>query len=79
MPSDAPPDWVTHRLFLLGRRIRVQREALGVSQDGLGERTGLGGRRIDQVEQGADDATLDDLILIGSALDVPLAELVAGD
>ncbi|CAL9442313.1 helix-turn-helix domain-containing protein [Streptomyces sp. NPDC088935] len=79
MPSDAPPDWVTHRLRLLGRRIRVQREALGVSQDGLGERTGLGGRRIDQVEQGADDATLDDLILIGSALDVPLAELVAGD
>ncbi|MET7811689.1 helix-turn-helix transcriptional regulator [Streptomyces sp. NPDC005395] len=77
MRSDSPPDWVTHRLRQLGRRICVQREALGVSQDELGERTGLGGRRIGEVEQGAADATLDDLILIGFALDVPLDELVA--
>ncbi|WP_217250906.1 helix-turn-helix domain-containing protein [Streptomyces sp. AC602_WCS936] len=79
MQSDPPPDWVTHQLRLLGRRICARREALGVSQDELGERTGLGRRRIDQVEKGADDTNLDDLILIGHVLDVPLAELVADD
>ncbi|OMI86564.1 hypothetical protein BSZ07_28055 [Streptomyces sp. M1013] len=77
MQSDPPPDEVTHRLRLIGRRIRVHREALGLSQDELGERAGLGGGRIDQVEQGADDVNLDDLLRIEYVLDVPLAELVA--
>ncbi|MFB6553411.1 helix-turn-helix domain-containing protein [Streptomyces sp. NPDC056405] len=79
MLSDPPPDWVTRRLRLFGERVRAQREALDVSQDELGEMSGLGGTRIDEVEHGADDTNLDDLLLIAHALDVPPAELVADD
>ncbi|WP_395575012.1 hypothetical protein [Streptomyces sp. BK79] len=47
MQSNPPPDEVTRLLRLIGRRVRVHREALGFSQDELGERAGLGGGRIE--------------------------------
>ncbi|MFF6786216.1 helix-turn-helix domain-containing protein [Streptomyces sp. NPDC012510] len=49
----------------------------GTQPEDLGTATGLGLSRIDQVERGAEDMSLDDLLLIAHVLDVELAELVA--
>ncbi|RPF36676.1 helix-turn-helix protein [Streptomyces sp. TLI_185] len=58
------------------RRIRAVREAQGLSQEDLGRATKLGCSRIDRVERGAQDTSLDDLLLIAHVLDVPPADLV---
>jgi transcriptional regulator with XRE-family HTH domain len=70
------PDRVVHRRCALGKRIRAVREAQGLSQEDLGRETRPGRGRIDQVERGAHDTSLDDLLLIAHVLDVSPADLV---
>ncbi|MEU6912615.1 helix-turn-helix domain-containing protein [Streptomyces olindensis] len=65
------------RLCAIGERIRAEREAQKLSQEELGKATRLGRSRIDQIEHGAYDTDLDDLLLIEHVLDVPLADLIA--
>ncbi|MDX3641413.1 helix-turn-helix transcriptional regulator [Streptomyces sp. MB09-02B] len=77
MPSDTSPDGLVDRLRAVGANIRAAREAQKLSLEDLGRATGLGPSRIDQVERGVDDMSLDDLLLISYVLDVALAELVA--
>ncbi|MGW7205163.1 helix-turn-helix domain-containing protein [Streptomyces sp. NPDC054837] len=77
MRSEAPPAWVADRLLALGERIRVEREDQKLTQDDLGTATKLGRSRIDQVERGAYDTSLDDLLLIAHVFDVAPADLVA--
>ncbi|MFI6439504.1 helix-turn-helix domain-containing protein [Streptomyces sp. NPDC050759] len=77
MRSDSAPDWIVDRLRTLGQRIRAARQAQNLSQEDLGRATGLGRSRVDQVERGADDTSLDDLLLIAHVLDVLPADLVA--
>ncbi|MEV1082296.1 helix-turn-helix transcriptional regulator [Streptomyces sp. NPDC050211] len=76
MRSDTRPDWVLDRLRALGERVRAVREAQRLSQEDLGRATKLGRNRIDQVERGAYDTSLDDLLLIAYVLDVSPADLV---
>ncbi|WP_037641197.1 helix-turn-helix domain-containing protein [Streptomyces bicolor] len=77
MRSDIRPDWVDTRLRALGERIRLLREAQELTQQDLGRVTKLGSRRIDHIEHGAVDTTLDEFLLIAHVLDVPPADLAA--
>jgi transcriptional regulator with XRE-family HTH domain len=77
MRSDSPPDRIVDRLRTLGKRICAAREAQNLSQEDLGTATRPGRSRIDQVERGADDTNLDDLLLIAHAVDVLPADLIA--
>ncbi|MFI6013045.1 helix-turn-helix domain-containing protein [Streptomyces sp. NPDC051243] len=77
MRSGIRPDWVDARLRALGARIRVVREAQKLTQQDLGRATKLGSRRVDHIEHGAVDTTLDELLLIAHVLDIPPADLAA--
>ncbi|MEU9557959.1 helix-turn-helix domain-containing protein [Streptomyces fumanus] len=76
MPSDPLPDWVLARRRQIGDRIRAARTDRKISQETLGERTGLDRKTINRIEQGAHSTLLDHLLLIADALGVPLADLV---
>ncbi|MES5817405.1 helix-turn-helix transcriptional regulator [Streptomyces sp. RG80] len=77
MRSETPPAWVVDRLLALGESVRAAREDQRLTQDDLGRATRLGRSRIEQVERGSYDTSLDDLLLIAHALDVSPADLVA--
>ncbi len=64
--------------LIAGKRIKAAREALGLSQDGLSERTGkkLGGRRIGNWEQGTREVGIQEAIILGEALGEPPAYLM---
>ncbi|GGR71302.1 MULTISPECIES: helix-turn-helix domain-containing protein [Streptomyces] len=76
MPSDPLPDWVLTRRRVIGDAIRAARGSRKLSQEKLGELTGLDRKTINRIEQGAHSALLDHLLLIADALGVPLADLV---
>lgn len=76
MPTDPLPDWVISRRRAVGDHVRSVRTAKRLSQEKLGELTGLDRKTINRVEQGTYSTSLDHLLLIAHALDVPLAELV---
>lgn len=76
MPSDPLPDWVPTRRRAIGENIRAARTAKKLSQEKLGELTGLDRKTINRIEQGTHSTYLDHLLLIADALDIPLADLV---
>lgn len=76
MPTDPLPAWVLTRRREIGANIRAVREASKLSQERLGELTGLDRKTINRIEQGAYSTLLDHLLLIADVLDVPLADLV---
>ncbi|MFJ4682074.1 helix-turn-helix domain-containing protein [Streptomyces sp. NPDC088789] len=76
MPSDPLPDWVLSRRRGIGDRVRAARTGRALSQEKLGELTGLDRKTINRVEQGTHGTLIDHLLLIADVLDVPLAELV---
>ncbi|MET7452551.1 helix-turn-helix transcriptional regulator [Streptomyces sp. NPDC005574] len=76
VPSAPLPDWVITRRQAIGDHVRAAREAKQLSQERLGELVGLDRKTINRVEQGTHGTLIDHLLLIASALDVPLAELV---
>lgn len=62
----------------IGANIRRLREAAGLSQEELADRSGLHRTYISQVERAVKNATIASLDKIARGLDVPLTELVAG-
>jgi transcriptional regulator with XRE-family HTH domain len=70
------PDWVPARRRQIGDRIRTARHTAGLSQMQLGERIGRDHKTVHRYEYATAVPTLEDLLLIADALDVPLADLV---
>lgn len=60
----------------LGSRVRTLRLERGWSQEALGERSGLSGKFIGEVERGEKSISVDSLYRVSVALRVPLPELV---
>lgn len=56
--------------------MRAARTDAKLSQEKLGELTGLDRKTINRVEQGAHATLIDHLLLIADALHVPLTDLV---
>jgi transcriptional regulator with XRE-family HTH domain len=61
----------------LGRAIRQRREALGLTQDELGARIGIGRTRVSRVESGKHCLMLGTVELYARGLDCRASELVA--
>lgn len=76
MPSNPLPDWVLARRRAIGDNVRAARLERKLSQEKLGDLTGLDRKTINRIEQGAHSTLVDHLLLIADVLDVPLADLV---
>lgn len=76
MPSDPLPDWVPTRRQAIGGAIRAERTSQKLTQERLGELTGLDRKTINRIEQGAHATSVDHLLLIADVLNVPLSDLV---
>jgi transcriptional regulator with XRE-family HTH domain len=59
----------------LGQRVRALRKQRGLSQEGLGDRAGLSGKFIGEVERGEKSISIDNLYRVSFALEIPLREL----
>ena len=70
------PDWVFARRLEIGDRIREARHAAGLTQIRLGELIGRDHRTVHRWEYAKRIPTLEDLLVLADALDVPLADLV---
>lgn len=66
---------VRHVRKFLGQRLRALRKQRGLSQERLGERSGLSGKFIGEVERAEKSISIDSLYRVSVALDVPLREL----
>ena len=66
---------VRHVRKFLGQRLRALRKQRGLSQERLGERAGLSGKFIGEVERGEKSISIDSLYRVSVALEVPLREL----
>ena len=77
VPSATPiPDDILRRRLALGVRIRLAREAVGLSQDRLAELAGLTRVSISHIETGVHSPTVDRLMMIADAVRVLLSHLV---
>lgn len=76
MPSEPLPDWVPVRRQAIGDHIRAERTRQKLTQERLAEHSGLDRKTVNRIEQGTHATSIDHLLLIADALDVPLAELV---
>ncbi len=61
-----------------GKRVRAQREALRLSQEGLADRCGLHWTFVGQVERGRRNLSLHNVLKLAAALSIDPAELVRG-
>ena len=61
---------------LFGRRLRALRTHRKLTQEQLGERAGVSGKFIGQVERGSGNPSLHVLVRLGNALGVELFELM---
>lgn len=61
-----------------GRRVRCRRKALRLSQEQLGERSGLHRTYIGHMERGEVNPTLHNVLLVAEALGVDAGELLRG-
>ena len=66
---------VKHVRSFLGQRLRALRKQRRLSQERLGERSGLSGKFIGEVERGEKSISLDSLYPVAVALKVPLRDL----
>lgn len=69
------PDVALERL---GRRLRVRRAELGVTQEGVANRAQLNRTYVGEIERGEASPTLTTLIALAQGLEMTLAELVDG-
>lgn len=77
MPSASPPpDWVLARRKVVGERLRAARLQANLTQEKVALAAEIDRPSIVRIEQGRQSPTLDTLIRIAAALDVPLADLV---
>ena len=68
---------VKHVRKFLGQRLRALRKQHGLSQERLGDRAGLSGKFIGEVERGEKSISVDSLYHVSVALDIPMRELTA--
>src|SRR5206468_2240792 len=66
---------VKHVRKFLGQRLRALRKQRGLSQERLGDRAGLSGKFIGEVERGEKSISIDSLYHVSVALEIPLREL----
>jgi XRE family transcriptional regulator, regulator of sulfur utilization len=66
---------VKHVRRTLGDRLRNLRKERGLSQQRLGQRSGLSGKFIGEVERGEKSVSVDSLYHVSVALDIPLRDL----
>ena len=66
---------VKHVRQALGERVRTLRKDRGLSQQRLGQRSGLSGKFIGEVERGEKSISIDSLYHVSVALDVTLRDL----
>lgn len=66
---------VKHVRKFLGQRLRALRKQRTLSQERLGERSGLSGKFIGEVERGEKSISIDSLYRVAAALEVPLRQL----
>ena len=66
---------VKHVRSFLGQRLRALRKQRRLSQERLGERSGLSGKFIGEVERGEKSISLDNLYRVAVALKVQLRDL----
>jgi len=66
---------VKHVRKFLGQRLRALRKQHALSQERLGEKSGLSGKFIGEVERGEKSISIDSLYHVAVALDIPLREL----
>jgi transcriptional regulator with XRE-family HTH domain len=59
----------------IGQRIRAVRLQMGLTQQRLGERAGLSGKFIGEVERGTKSISIDNLYALAVALEIPLGHL----
>ena len=68
---------------IIGERIRIYRNRLGINQEELAERAGLHNTYIGQLERGEKNATLESVEKVAKALDLPLEllfeKIIIGD
>ena len=64
-----------HVRKFLGQRVRTLRKQRGLSQERLGDRSGLSGKFIGEVERGEKSISIDSLYRVSVALEIPLREL----
>jgi transcriptional regulator with XRE-family HTH domain len=61
-----------------GSNVRAAREALGLSQESLGQQTGLHPTEISRLERAAREPRLSAIVKLARALNVTAAELLDG-
>src|ERR671911_432854 len=66
---------VKHVRKFLGQRLRALRKQHALSQERLGEKSGLSGKFIGEVERGEKSISIDSLYHVAVALAIPLREL----
>jgi transcriptional regulator with XRE-family HTH domain len=66
---------VKHVRKFLGQRLRALRKQRSLSQERLGERAGLSGKFIGEVERGEKSISIDSLYRVSAALEIPLRDL----
>jgi transcriptional regulator with XRE-family HTH domain len=76
--ADTMPEPISPATRVLGERIRERREALGLSQESLAERSGIHWTFLGQVERGRRNLSLHNLLKIAAGLSADPAELVRG-
>ncbi|HWC33489.1 MAG TPA: helix-turn-helix transcriptional regulator [Mycobacteriales bacterium] len=72
------PDPVSEALAEFGARVRGRRNALGLSQEGLADRSGLHWTFVGQVERGRRNLSLHNLLKLAQALEIDPGKLVEG-
>ena len=78
MPQDPPPAWLREARLSVGRRIRDLRLWRNLTQEGLAELIGAERRTVVRIELGITSPSLDRLLTIARALDVPARDLMPG-
>lgn len=73
--SDQDDELVKRRF---GAQVRARRKALRLSQEAVGERSGLHRTYISQVERGLRNASLCNIVRLASALDTDASTLLEG-
>jgi transcriptional regulator with XRE-family HTH domain len=72
------PEPISPATRVLGERIRERREALGLSQESLAERSAVHWTFLGQVERGRRNLSLHNLLKIAAGLSADPADLVRG-
>ena len=68
----------TARQRIFGDRVRAHRQALGITQEALAHRAGVHRSYVGSLETGGRNPSLETIARLAAALEVDIAELVAG-